>query len=524
MARHAVKVSNRQVFPGLKHMVRSSLIAAFLSLTLMQAAYAGSENDWFVPLGKPPDAPPKRISGGEGFAPLPLPATPLRRTERKREPTPPSLFGKVIWGEQGSFTTPGGTTEKISDWNLCPADLQHLFQKVRGRLGLQYGATDVSLDTFNGDPDKTAVLFFSGVRTIKLDPAQLAKLRAYVLRGGMLCFDSIAGSPYFYDSARALMAQAFPELKWREIPADHPLYHMVEDVNSAHYSANVSDKKPELEGLYVGSRIGVLVSKYGLGCGWDDHPVPLISQAAYYAPDTANAIGMNLVAYAIGYNRVGMEESKPELFAAVDEKTPTDEFVFGQIQHDGAFNVHPNSATALLEKLRAATSLKVNLKREVIDPGKDDLANLSFLYLTGMDDFHFSDNAVIALRGFLQRGGTLLINNGLGLSTFDVAARRELARVLPGSKLEAIPLSHSIFNDVVPVPTADYSPAVAMRYPGLKTPKLEGITLNGDVRVIYSPIDLEAGWETTEYPMALAYRADTATPLGMDILMYAATH
>ena len=65
---------------------------------------------------------------------------------------------------------------------------------------------------------------------------------------------------------------------------------------------------------------------------------------------------------------------------------------------------------------------------------------------------------------------------------------------------------------------------VAMRYGPGNAPKLEGITLNGDVRVIYSPIDLEAGWEPTEYPMAIAYRADTATPLGMNILMYAATH
>jgi hypothetical protein len=74
------------------------------------------------------------------------------------------------------------------------------------------------------------------------------------------------------------------------------------------------------------------------------------------------------------------------------------------------------------------------------------------------------------------------------------------------------------------VQTADYTPAVAMRYGPINTPKLEGITLNGDIRVIYSPIDLEAGWEPTEYPMAMAYRADTATPLGMNILMYAATH
>jgi len=505
-------------------MHRAGFLAALLLVYFSQAAFGAGESDWFVPLGKPPDAPPKRISGGEGFPPLPLPATPLRRSERHRQPSPPSLFGKVIWGEQGSFTYPGGNTTKITDWNLCPADLHRLFDKVQGKLGLQYGYDEVSLSSFSGDPDKMALLFFSGTRTLKLDPQDLAKLRAYVLKGGMLCFDSVAGSPYFYESARALMQQAFPELAWRQIPADHPLFHMVNDVNTVHYSANVASDKPQMEGLYVGSRIGVLLSKYGLGCGWDDHPVPLLQQAAYYDPPSAENIGMNLVAYVIGYNRVGMEESKPELFAAVDEKTPTDEFVFAQLEHEGAYNVHPNSATQLLSKLRTATSLRVNLKREVVDPSKDDLSNLSFLYLTGLDDFHLSDNAVTALRGFLQRNGTLLINNGLGLSTFDTAVRRELARVLPDAKLEPIPLSHSIFSDVVPVQAADYTPAVAMRYPQLKTPKLEGITLNGDIRVIYSPIDLEAGWETTEYPLALAYRADTATPLGMNILMYAATH
>jgi hypothetical protein len=501
------------------------LLFAILLLTLgSQSSFGGGENDWFVPMGKPPQAPPKRIDSGDSVAPLPLPAAPMQRSERKRQPIPPSLFGKVVWGEQGSFTYQGGKTTQISDWNLCPNDLKRLFEKVQGRLGLQYGYDEVSLPAFSGDPDKMAVLFFSGSRTLKLDPASLAKLRAYVLRGGMICFDSVAGSPYFYDSARALMQQAFPELAWRVIPPDHPLYHMVSDVNNAGYSPNVKADKPYLEGLYVGSRVAVLLSKYGLGCGWDDHEVPLISQAQYYNPASATDIGMNLVAYAIGYNNVGMQESKPELFAAVDEKAPTDEFVFAQIAHEGAFNVHPNSASALLSKLRAATSLRVNLKRVVVDPGKDDLSNLSFLYLTGLDDFHFSDAEVTALRGFLQRNGTLFINNGLGLSTFDQAVRRELARVLPNSKLEAIPLSSPIFSGVMPVQTASYTPAVAMRYGQLTTPKLEGIAINGDIRVIYSPIDLEAGWEPAEYPMALAYQSDTATPLGMDILMYAATH
>ena len=86
------------------------------------------ENDWFVPLGPPPEAAKRRISGGEAFPPLPLPATPLRRTERKREPSPPKLAAKIVWGEDASFTYGSGEQTRIADWNLCPGDLQQLMK------------------------------------------------------------------------------------------------------------------------------------------------------------------------------------------------------------------------------------------------------------------------------------------------------------------------------------------------------------------------------------------------------------
>ena len=49
--------------------------ALLLALGLMPGArLRADENEWLVPLGLPPQAAPKRISGGEGFPPLPLPA------------------------------------------------------------------------------------------------------------------------------------------------------------------------------------------------------------------------------------------------------------------------------------------------------------------------------------------------------------------------------------------------------------------------------------------------------------------
>jgi hypothetical protein len=487
------------------------------------AAWA-AEKDWFVPLGPPPEAGKRRISGGEAFPPLPLPATPLRRTERKREPTPPKLAAKIMWGENATYTYDSGSATRIADWNLCPGDLQQLLKRATDKLGVAYASDSFPLSSFDGDPAKTPVLVFSGVRSIKFAPQELELLRSYVLRGGMIVADSIAGSPYFYDSFRAGMEKAFPELNFRTIPSDHPIYHMVSDVELVGYPKNNKSTDPLLEGLYVHSRIGVLLSKYGLGCGWDGHEVPLLPQAVFYDVASANKIGLNLIAYAIGYARIGREEAKPELYGALDEKHPTDEFVFAQLKHDGAWNVHSGGATRLLEALKKETALRVSLKRVPVLPGREDLSAFTFLYLTGLDDFTWDANAVAALKKFLEGGGTLLINNGLGLQTFDQAVRRELKKVLPGSDLAPLPATHPLFANVNKIIEAHYSPAVAAAKPDLKQPQLDGITLNGDLKIIYSPFDLEAGWEGLDFPLAKAYAPESAVPLGVNIVMYAMTH
>ncbi len=61
-------------------MHRSCSCACILLALLASVSLRASEDEWFVPLGPPPKAAPRHISGGESFPPLPLPATPLRRT------------------------------------------------------------------------------------------------------------------------------------------------------------------------------------------------------------------------------------------------------------------------------------------------------------------------------------------------------------------------------------------------------------------------------------------------------------
>ena len=507
----------------------SFVLCTFIAMEIFSAGiycHAG-ENDWFKYLGtkEAKKAPRKSMNAAEALPPLPLPATPLRRTERKKPPQPDYLVGKVIWGESASFVDTTGKALEIADWNLCPTDTQKFVENSRA-MDLTYHWQNTNLNDFHFDAKKLPALLFSGVRTLKLSDSHIQALRDYVLNGGMIICDSIAGSPYFYESAKKIFLRAFGDSRFRTIPADHPLYHMIVDIDKVSYRGN-KGSDPFLEGIYVGSRIGVLVSKFGLGCGWNRNTERLkeLPKAAYYDTKSANQIGVDLAAYIVGYAEVGLVEGRPEVFGLADQKRPTDEFVFAQIKHDGLWNVHPGAATALLMKLRRYTSVRVNLKRVGVDAGQDDLSPYPFLYLTGLDNFSFSQRQVNALQQYLNYGGVLLVNNGLGLGTFDAAVRRELNKLLPDSTLQRISPGNDLFSSLFDASTVRYSPSLAKSKPQLNNqPYLLGATIDGDLRVIYSPYDLESGWLEVHYPLARGYESVSSQRLGMNIIVYLMTH
>src|SRR3954452_6305806 len=72
------------------------LILTILAIGLLSLPARG--DDFVNPKANiPPKAKPDRRNAGEGVPPLPLPATPLRRSEKKREPSPPALVGSVTF-------------------------------------------------------------------------------------------------------------------------------------------------------------------------------------------------------------------------------------------------------------------------------------------------------------------------------------------------------------------------------------------------------------------------------------------
>ena len=52
---------------------------------------------------------------------------------------------------------------------------------------------------------------------------------------------------------------------------------------------------------------------------------------------------------------------------------------------------------------------------------------------------------------------------------------------------------------------------------------LFGVEIKGKLRVIYSPYDIEGGWNEVRYPLSRGYQPDSAKQLGCNIIMFAMT-
>jgi hypothetical protein len=153
-----------------------------------------------------------------------------------------------------------------------------------------------------------------------------------------------------------------------------------------------------------------------------------------------------------------------------------------------------------------------------------DLAGIPFLYMTGHEDFRLSPRERANLRSFLKTGGFLLANSCCGRRAFDVAFRREIRAVLPEIPLAPLSPDHPVFACHLRIGEVTYTPLVARERPGLKRPEMEGVEIDGALRVLYSHYDLGNGWEGVDHPFTRGLSPGDSIKCGVNAIVYAMTH
>ncbi len=474
----------------------------------------------------PPPSRPHRVAGGESFPPLPLPVVPMRRTEKKRPPTPPTLLVKVKYGIGVQWV---GYGENAS----------YLVNLANRKLRIHYRAEKRRLSQIEMEPSRYPVLYMTGLVSFQLEDEYIEKLRNYLLEGGTLILECNSGHYEIKESFLKLIEKLFPSLPLRPLPPDHPLFHCYYRIERVKYQLARHDPRiynpswrgeyplptykegpPLVYGVDIGSRTAIFLFTYDVGCGWAGKTFPYGNR---YSVEDARKLGVNLISYILQFYPVGRFLSWEKTFSLPQPSTV--EYSLAQVIHKGYWDSSLTPLSRLLLYLRKKTTSLPQLDPVLVTVKEERLFYYPLLYLTGHDRITFSQEERRNLREYVERGGVIFVDNRCGRSTFDRSFKEEIKKIFPEGKLEKIPPSHPLYHCFFSINKVKYSPWVKEFPSGEGKPHLEVLKVKGREVLIYSPYDLGWGWAEEVYaPFTRGVIGEDSFRLGINTLVYLLTH
>ena len=481
-----------------------------------------------LPLALPPPppgdalAPPAGDGSDEPGFVAPPPAWLVRAG---RAPTPPRLTPDALPHARLPTLCVKMRRGHPREWGVTPDDVTTLLRVMGQRVGTHYGSEIRALDGRALDPVTTPILFFSGHYHFVLSDSERVALRGFMLGGGMVIFNAGLGSKPFYDSARRELRRILPECPLERLQADHPLYHSYYDMAPAAIGAGRQDrgetgKVPWLEGVTLACRTTAVISRWGLAAGWEGQEV---GDGRSYPPEPARRLGINLLAY--GAAGQAWTRGAAHLVTLDDSHSPpAGAIAVAQLIHGGEWQTRYAGLSMLLHSFNQRTEVPVKLKVRSMTVADADLFNMPLLYVTGHGSLPVTPTDVERLRQYLRNGGFLFAEACCGRDGFDRDFRGVMRRLFPASPLQPLPPDAAVFHVPNTIGLLGVTPALAAQRGAPRlAPRLEGITRDGHIVIIYSPYGLAGGWERAQAPYSHGYQAPDALKLGQNILMYAIT-
>ncbi|HNQ35521.1 MAG TPA: DUF4159 domain-containing protein [bacterium] len=452
----------------------------------------------------PPVQTPQTRKAGEAVPPLPLPATPLRRSEKKNPPSPPVLVGKVVCGPDDR-------------WTRAENDVDNLLRLASQQLSVPYRAVRIDLARFSFDPEEVPILYLTSVEPFTPGDNLLPRFKNYLEKGGFIWANASSGSPEFVRSLADWLGKIYPDRNLYPLYPNHPLKHAFHNLEKVGIMENgvKASGSPDLRVLNLGCRAAVIVSGLDLGCGWALHTHDF---GRRYLPEDAVRIGVNLVSYCLAWIEFGKLYGQMPVYAEKTRKK-SGKIYLGQVMHAGDWDPHPAALGRLLYRVAEEAKVPVYLERINVDLKKDPLDDIPILYLTGHFDPRLSRPEIEKLRAFLRRGGTLIADSCCGSQEFGAAFRKLMAELLPGIEPARWETGHPVYRAPYRLESFLYTDAT----PGNQGP-LEVYLLDGLPAAVFSAHGLGGGWEGIARPYTSGLSASQSGQLGVNLIAYLLTH
>ncbi len=205
----------------------------------------------------------------------------------------PLFFALTLVASPPEFTLARVRYAGGGDWYNDPEILPNLARELRNRLGVPVDTVQHVVSLADPALFQYPFLFLTGHGNLRLSDQEIQNLRRYLDHGGFLYADDDFGMDKAF---RREIRRVFPDAELRELPPDHPLFHVVYDLRlpkiHEHYPG-----PPHAYGIFRGGRLVVLYTyNTNISDGWTPrHKDPPEKR------EQAFKMGINIVAYALLY-------------------------------------------------------------------------------------------------------------------------------------------------------------------------------------------------------------------------------
>jgi hypothetical protein len=143
------------------------------------------------------------------------------------------------------------------DWYANPSSFPNLTRTVRERTRLPLCDSIATVEIMDERLFRFPFVFMTGHGDVRFTAKERVRLRAYLIGGGFLWIDDSYGMD---QSVRREVAALFPENPLTELPAGHPLYHAVYDLQALPKVHEHDGKRAQGFGVYFENRLVLFYS------------------------------------------------------------------------------------------------------------------------------------------------------------------------------------------------------------------------------------------------------------------------
>jgi hypothetical protein len=180
------------------------------------------------------------------------------------------------------------------DWYANKTSLPNLIAFSNQILKMNISQTPETVDMTSTNLFRYPFIHLTGHGNVNFSEEEVKNLRTYLIGGGFLHIDDNYGLD---ESIRREMKKVFPELRFVELPFNHPIYHQKFDFPTGLPKIHEHDGKPA-QGfglIYKGRLVCFYTYETDLGNGWEN---PETYNDPPEKRELALKMGVNILQYA----------------------------------------------------------------------------------------------------------------------------------------------------------------------------------------------------------------------------------